>query len=90
MYETLIHLTLAAQRIASSLESTVNPQGRPLGLIVVGIIELPVVVLFLAAFIGKPRSTKITSLFIGWVFVMFSFFVGAVFFLSFVLGTFYH
>jgi hypothetical protein len=90
MYETLIHLALTAQRIASNLESTVNPQGRPLGLIVVGIIELPVVVLFLAALIGKPRSTKITSLFIGWVFVMFSVFIGTVFFLSYLLGIFYY
>jgi hypothetical protein len=89
LYETLFHLALAAQRIASNLESTVNPQGRPLGLVVVGIIELPVVILFLAALIGKPRSTKITSLFIGWVFLMFSVFIGAVFFLSYLLGIFY-
>ena len=89
MHEMLVYLALAAQSVASAMESTVNPLGRPLGLIVVGIIEAPVVVLLLAALIGKPRSPKITGLFLGWVFVMFGAFIGAVFFLSYLLRIFY-
>jgi hypothetical protein len=75
--------------VASRVESPINPQGRPLGLIVVGIIELPVLILFLAALLGKPRSMKITSLFVGWVLIMFGAFVGTVFFLSSLLSLFY-
>jgi len=89
MHEALVYIALAIQSVASALESTVNPLGRPLGLIVVGIIEAPVVVLLLAALLGKPRSPKITALFMGWVLVMFGAFVGAVFFLSYLLGIFY-
>jgi len=89
MNEALYGIALKIADVASHVEAPINPLGRPLGLIVVGIIELPVVILFLAALLGKPRSTKITSLFVGWVFLMFGAFVGAVYFLSFVLGVFY-
>jgi hypothetical protein len=89
MNETIFGITGIILKIASHVETPINPQGRPLGLIVVGIIELPVLILFLAALLGKPRSTKITSLFVGWLFLMFGAFVGAVYFLSYVLGVFY-
>jgi hypothetical protein len=85
----LYGVALKLADVASHVETPINPKGRPLGLIVVGIIELPVLILFLAALLGKPRSTKITSLFVGWVFLMFGAFVGAVYFLSYVLGVFY-
>lgn len=89
MNEALYGIALRIADVASHVEAPINPQGRPLGLIVVGIIELPVLILFLAALLGKPRSTKITSLFVGWVFLMFGAFVGAVYLLSYVLGVFY-
>jgi hypothetical protein len=89
LIEMLHSIALRIADVASHVEAPINPQGRPLGLIVVGIIELPVLILFLAALLGKPRSTKITSLFVGWVFLMFGAFIGAVYFLSYVLGVFY-
>ena len=89
MIKTLHSIALMIADVASHVEAPINPQGRPLGFIVVGIIELPVLILFLAALLGKPRSTKITSLFVGWVFLMFGAFIGAVYFLSYVLGVFY-
>ena len=89
MNEILRNVALRIADVASHVEAPINPLGRPLGLIVVGIIELPVLILFLAALLGKPRSTKITSLFVAWVFMMFGVFVGAVYVLSYVLGVFY-
>jgi len=89
MNEIIHGIALTILNVASHVESTINPLGRPLGLIVVGIIELPVLILFLAAMLGKPRSIKITSLFVGWLLLIFGAFVGAVFFLSFILGFFY-
>lgn len=89
MNEALYDIALRIAEVASNVEAPINPLGRPLGLIVVGIIELPVLILFLAALLGKPRSTKITSLFVGWVFLMFGAFIGTVYFLSYVLGFFY-
>lgn len=61
----------------------------PLGIIVVGIIEAPVVILLLATFLGKPRQPKITRVFIGFIAMMVIAFIGAVFGLSYLLGVFY-
>jgi len=61
----------------------------PLGIIVVGIIEAPVVILLLATLLGKPRQPKITSVFIGFIAMMAIIFIGAVFGLSYLLGLFY-
>ncbi|MCW4051033.1 MAG: hypothetical protein NWE89_15005 [Candidatus Bathyarchaeota archaeon] len=89
MYEILQYVVLALQSVTSNTGATVNPLGRPLGYLVIGIIEFPVVILFLAALLGKPRSTKITSLFVGWIFMMLIVFICAVFGLSWLLGIFY-
>ena len=61
----------------------------PLGLLVVGIIEAPVVILLLATFLGKPRQPKITGVFVGFIAMMVIIFIGAVFGLSYLLGIFY-
>ncbi len=75
--------------IEAHSEDVVNGQALPLGYIVLGIIGIPVLILFIASFLIKPRSLKITGLFVSWVFLMFTAFIGAVFFLSFVFGFFY-
>jgi hypothetical protein len=49
----------------------------------------PVMVLFIAALVGKPRQPKITTVFFGFVLMMVIVFIGAVFGLSALLGIFY-
>ncbi|MFC1803111.1 hypothetical protein ACFL0D_03990 [Thermoproteota archaeon] len=61
----------------------------PLGYIVVGIIEAPVLILLLATFLGKPRQPKITGVFLGFVAMMVVIFISSVFGLSYLLGIFY-
>ena len=84
-------LTLLAQSLIK-IASEANGHGSgklPLGLIVVGIIEAPVLILLLATLIGRPRQPKITGVFIGFVSIMVIVFIGAVFGLSYLLGLFY-
>jgi uncharacterized membrane protein YeaQ/YmgE (transglycosylase-associated protein family) len=61
----------------------------PLGLIVVGIIEAPVLILLLATFLGKPRQPKITGVFVSFMGMMVILFIASVFGLSYLLGIFY-
>jgi len=88
MNQSLIFLVQALLNIAS--EATGHGSGPlPLGYIVVGIIEMPVVILLLATFLGNPRQPKITSVFIGFITMMVIVFIGAVFGLSYLLSIFY-
>ena len=84
-------ITLLAQVMTNiASEATGHNNGSlPLGLIVVGIIEAPVLILLLATLIGRPRQPKITGVFIGFVSIMVIVFIGAVFGLSYLLGLFY-
>jgi hypothetical protein len=65
-----------------------RPSGMPLGLIVLVVILSPVIVLLLATLLGKPRSMKVTGLFLAWLALVFCVFVGAVYGLSFITGLF--
>ena len=83
-------ILLAQTMLNIAVESTGHGSGPlPLGIIVVGIIEAPVLILLLATFLGKPRQPKITSVFIGFIAMMVLVFTGAVFGLSYLLGIFY-
>jgi len=62
--------------------------GMSLGLIVLIVIISPVIVLLLATLLGEPRSMKVTGLFLAWLALVFSVFVGAVYALSFITGLF--
>jgi hypothetical protein len=70
-------------------EAVGNTRTLPLGLIVVGIIEAPVLILLIATLLGKPRQPKITGIFIGFFSIMVMAFIGTVFGLSYLLGLFY-
>jgi hypothetical protein len=59
-----------------------------LGQIVLIVIISPVVILLLATILGKPRSMKVTGLFLTWLALVFCVFVGAVYGLSFITGLF--
>ena len=88
MNQAIILLAQALLNVAS--EATGHGSGPlPLGYLVVGIIEFPVVILLLATFLGKPRQSKITSVFVGFIAMMVLVFIGAVFGLSYLLGIFY-
>jgi len=54
--------------IASSQSQT---SSMPLGHIVLIVILSPVVILLLAALLGKPRSRKVTGLFLVWLTLIF-------------------
>jgi hypothetical protein len=69
--------------------STVKQSGWPLGVVVLIIIESPVIVLLLAALLGRPRTLRVTQLFIGWLLLVFIVFLGAVYALSYVTHFFY-
>jgi hypothetical protein len=88
MNQIIIYLAHTMMTIASEATGHSN-RTLPLGLIVVGIIEAPVLILLLATLIGKPRQPKITGVFIGFVSIMIIVFIGAVFGLSYLLGLFY-
>ncbi|MHA2393096.1 MAG: hypothetical protein ACXAEX_14240 [Promethearchaeota archaeon] len=89
MNEILSYMTQAILYIVSSSETPPTGNPLPLGYIVIGVIATPVVVLLLASLLGRPRSNKITALFLGWLAMMFTAFIGAVFVLSYLLGIFY-
>ena len=63
--------------------------GLTMGLIILLVIEAPVVILILASFLGRPRRLKVTGLFLGWLFLMFGVFLGAIYFIGLVLGLFF-
>jgi hypothetical protein len=69
--------------------STVKQSGWPLGVVVLIVIESPVIVLLLATVLGRPRSLRVTQLFIGWLLLVFIVFLGAVYVLSYVTHFFY-
>lgn len=87
MNPIIIDLAQALLNIAQ--QGAVRESQLPLGYIVVGIIETPVVILLLATFLGKPRQYKITGVFVSFIAMMVVLFIGAVFTLSFILGTFF-
>ncbi len=87
MSSAILGLAQALMNVASSDGGHVAP--LPLGYLVIGIIWAPALVLFIAALVGKPRQTKITTVFFGFVFMMVIVFIGAVFGLSALLGIFY-
>ncbi len=71
--------------VASSLS---RGSGMPLGQIVLIVIMSPVIILLLAILLGKPRSNKVTGLFLAWLALVFSVFIGAVYALSFITSLF--
>jgi hypothetical protein len=88
VYHFLLKGTHTLLNIAS--EATNHGNGIfPFGILVVGIIQAPVLILLLATFLGKPRQPKITGVFIGFIAMMVIMFIGAVFGLSYLLGIFY-
>ena len=62
--------------------------GLLLGHVVLIVIFFPVVILLLATLLGKPRSMKVTGLFLAWLTLIFCVFIGAVYGLSFITGLF--
>jgi hypothetical protein len=89
MIEILTFLALTLPNIMSEAVTTNDGNGLPLGYLVIGIIALPVIVLISASLLGKPKSFKITTLFLGWLFMMLCVFIVSVFGLSFLLGIFF-
>lgn len=88
MGQALVLLAQALLNIAA--EATGLGTGPlPLGYIVVGIIQTPVIILLLATFLGKPRQPKITGVFIGFIAMMVIIFISTVFGLSYLLSIFY-
>ena len=88
MSQIVMLLTQALLNIAS--EAANRGSGPlPLGYLVVGIIETPVLILLLATFLGNPRQPKITGVFLGFIAMMVMLFIGAVFGLSALLGIYY-
>lgn len=77
---------LALLTYVASSPSQAN--GMQLGQIVLLVIMLPVIILLLATTLGKPRSMKVTGLFLAWLALVFSVFIGAVYALSFITGLF--
>lgn len=84
-----IILGLAQVLLNIAQEGAIRESQLPLGYLVVGIIETPVVILLLATLLGKPRQPKITGVFVSFIAMMVIIFIGAVFTLSYILGTFY-
>jgi hypothetical protein len=89
MDKMLTHLANVGMIVESEAVTGSAGTGLPLGILVVGFIAIPVLVLLLASVLGKPRSTKITSLFLGWIFMMFCVFIIAIIGLSFLTSIFY-
>ena len=77
---------LALLTYVASSQSQAN--GMSLGQVVLIVIMSPVIVLLLATFLGKPRSMKVTGLFLAWLALVFCVFIGAVYALSFITGLF--
>lgn len=74
--------------LVGSLVDANGTNGIPLGYVVLVVILSPVVVLMLATLLGKPRKMKVTGLFIAWLGMVFTVFIGAVYVLSFLTGMF--
>ena len=87
MNPLIIGLAQALLNIAQ--EGAVRESQLPLGYLVVGIIETPVLILLLATLLGKPRQPKITGVFLSFIGMMVILFISAVFGLSYILGIFY-
>ena len=87
MSSIMLRLVQVLQNVASSEAGHTGP--IPLGYLVIGIIWAPALILFIAALVGKPRQSKITAVFFGFVVMMASIFLGAVYGLSALLGIFY-
>ncbi len=60
-----------------------------LGLIVLTIIEMPVLILILASILGRPRQSKVTGLFLGYLFSMFFVFVAFMYLIGVFQGFFF-
>ena len=88
MNHSIILFTQVLLKVAS--ESSGHGTGPlPLGYIVVSIIEAPVIILFLATLLGKPRQLKITGVFMSFIGMMVIIFITTVFGLSYLLSIFY-
>jgi hypothetical protein len=87
MSSIMFRLTQGLLNVASSEAGHTAP--LPLGYLVIGIIWAPALILIIAALVGKPRQPKITMVFFGFVVMMASIFLGAVYGLSALLGIFY-
>ncbi|UCD44236.1 MAG: hypothetical protein JSV27_08855 [Candidatus Bathyarchaeota archaeon] len=86
MNELLTALSLLLNFVS---EHATNQKGTPLGTVVLIVIESPVVILLLATLLGRPRRMKVTGLFLGWLVMVFLVFLGAIYALSFITGTFF-
>ncbi len=75
--------------LIGSLVSAQQTNGMPLGYIVLIVVESPVLILLLAALLGKPRKVKVSMLFMTWLAMVFTVFIVAVYALSFITGLFY-
>jgi hypothetical protein len=75
--------------LISSLVGANQTNGIPLGYIVLIVVESPVLILLLAALLGKPRKVKVSMLFIAWLAMVFAVFIVAVYALSFITALFY-
>ena len=75
--------------LIGSLVSAQQTNGMPLGYIVLIVVESPVLILLLAALLGKPRKMKVSMLFMAWLAMVFTVFIVAVYALSFITGLFY-
>jgi len=60
-----------------------------LGYLILSIIISPVIILLLASVLGKPRKTKITVLFLGFIVFMLGAFITITYVLSFFTGFFF-
>ncbi len=87
MSATILGLVQGMMNVSSSTGG--HPAPLPLGYLVIGIIMAPVLILIIAALVGKPRQPKITTVFFGFIVMMIVVFIGAVFGLSALLGIFY-
>jgi len=75
--------------LIGSLVSAQQTNGMPLGYIVLIVVESPVLILLLAALLGKPRKMKVSMLFMTWLAMVFTVFIVAVYALSLITGLFY-
>ncbi len=75
--------------LIGSLVSAQQTNGMPLGYIVLIVVESPVLILLLAALLGKPRKMKVSMLFMAWLAMVFVVFIMSVYALSFITGLFY-
>ena len=75
--------------LIGGLVSAQQTNGMPLGYIVLIVVESPVLILLLAALLGKPRKMKVSMLFMAWLAMVFVVFIVSVYALSFITGLFY-